>query len=111
MKTIKQWVLETYSNDHDNNEIKDIAEHGCASGCAIGLIYYYETVKFHDEFEQQIWDMLYEDAQDQCITTIELIAQFNGQNNVCSMDSFKNLLAWYAVERVCHEIINEQEDN
>lgn len=91
----------------DREVIEQVVEHGCVSGCAPGLIYYSETVDFHDGNEEEIWDMLHEDAEEQGMTIVELIASFNGQKNVGSMDQFKNMLSWYAVERVCGEIINE----
>lgn len=99
-QTIKEWVLANY----DNHMINEIADHGCSGGSAAGLIYYCETVKFHDEFEAEIWDMLDQDADDQGITVMELIASFNGQKNVGSMDQLKNLLVWYAIEITCGDI-------
>jgi hypothetical protein len=85
----------------EREAIKNVVEHGCVSGCAPGLVYYSETVAFHDEHESEIWDMLHEDAEEQGISIVKLIASFNGGENVGSMDQFKNLLSWYAVERVC----------
>jgi len=102
---IKQYLLDNY----EMTEIKDIAEHGCSGGIG-GFIYYHETNKFHDDHEDEIWDMLHDDAQDQGCTTIELIAQFNGQKDVGSINQFKNLLCWYAVEREANTIINETEE-
>lgn len=104
MKTIKEWVLESY----ERQEIEDITKHGCCGGIG-GLIYYTETVAFHDEFEEQIWDRLHYDAEEQDLTIMELIASFNAQKDVGSMTQLKNLLTWYAVESVCNEIINETE--
>lgn len=107
MKTIKQYILENY----DMTEISQIAEEGCVSGCASTLIYYTDTCAFHDEYENEIWDMLEDERQNQGYDSImELIANFNGTKNVGSMDQFKNLLCWYSVESVCQQIINELED-
>jgi hypothetical protein len=106
MRTIKEYILENY----DEEEMKDICKHGCVSGCASGLIYYHETVKFHDEYEKEIWDMLFDDAQDQDMTILELIASFNGKKDVYDIEQFKNLLCWYAIEKVCFGIVNEREE-
>lgn len=106
MKTIKQYVLDNFSMD----EIKDITEHGMVSGFG-ALIYYKDTCAFHDEYEDEIWDMLEEDRINYGHSTIlELIADFHGSKNVGSMDQFKNLLCWYSVESVCQQIIDEQEE-
>lgn len=104
-QTIKEWVLENYEYE----TIVDITKHGMVSGFG-QLVYYSDTVKFHDEFEGEIWDMLYEDAGSMDMTIMELMASFNGQKNVGSTDQFKNMLCWYSVERVCNEILNEKED-
>ena len=103
---IKEWVIENYERE----SIEDIVKHGCISGCASGLVTYDETIKFHDEHEEEIWGMLYEDAEGQGLTIMGLIGQFNGQKDVGSMSQFKNLLAWYAVERVCFDIVNEEDE-
>ena len=58
---IKQWL---HKGEKDQVFlIKDIATHGC-SGAVTGIIYYYETTKFHVEHEKEIWDLLYQYAQD-----------------------------------------------
>lgn len=92
---IREWLRANY----DSEQIAEIAKHGCISGVS-GLTYYTETVAFHDEHEEEIWDLLEEDRESQGYKTIlELIATFGGARDVGSMDQFKNLLCWYAVER------------
>lgn len=104
---IKEYILENYTLE----VIKDIAEMGCSTGACNDLIYYSDTEKFHDEHEQEIWDLLYEDSESQGCTIMELIVSFNGQKNVGTMQQFKNLLSWYAAETICNQIINENEEN
>lgn len=91
----------------DRAVIEQVVEHGCIMGCVPGLIYYVDTEAFHDKHECEIWDMLYEDALAADLTPMQLIASFNGQRDVGSMQQLKNLLTCYAVERICGEIINE----
>lgn len=107
MTTIKQYILDNY----EPNEIKDITTNGCIAGVA-GLTYYHETVAFHDKHEEEIWDMLYHDAEnitEYPVSIMEFIAGLNGHRNVGSLEQLKNLLTWYAVESKCHEIVNENE--
>ena len=54
--------------------VSDIATHGC-SGAVAGIIYYYETTKFHADHEQEIWDLLYEYAQQEGLELIDKVAQ------------------------------------
>jgi hypothetical protein len=102
--TIKEWLLENFEMD----EIKDIRTHGCIGGVA-GLTYYTETVEFHDEHEEEIWDLLFEHAENQGKTTLELIAELKNQEQVVSMTKLKNLLCWLSVEVKASEIIDELE--
>ena len=106
---IKEWVREQY----DNDELRNIADHGCVSGCASGLIYYNETTAFYDKFTDEIWDMLYQQMNDMGETQniMQFIAQFNGADNVGSDHQFKNLLCWYAVEEIAHELLGEIESD
>ena len=53
-------VLTTYTNE----ELREIAKHGCASGVAHSHLYYSQTCEFYDEFEDQILTFL-EDVSDQ----------------------------------------------
>ena len=48
--TAVQSILKSY----DLEELRDIAEYGCASGCASEHIYYSETSEFYDKYEREI---------------------------------------------------------
>lgn len=80
----------------------DIASHGCSGGFPY-ITYYSDTVALHDKFEAEIWDMLGDDAGDMGMNVPELIASFNGSKDVLTMVAFKNLLVWYACEKLAHE--------
>lgn len=104
MQTIREWVL----NQYEPVEIKDIVNHGINGGFS-GMTYYTETVAFHDAHEQEIWERLSIDADSEGCTPLALLSRFNGQKEVASLDTLKNMLSWYAVERVCQEIINSED--
>ena len=104
MPTIKEWVL----NQYEPETINDIVTNGINGGFS-GMTYYNETVSFHDEYEKEIWEMLNEDAESEGCTIIEFLSHFNCQKEVSSIDQLKNLLAWYAVEKVCQEIVNSDQ--
>lgn len=107
-KTIKEWVLEEVKDE--TLHLEDVVQHGCVSGCVGSLIYYSDTVKFYDQFEDEIWDMLHEDTENFGNDNIlQTIGQFNGAKNVGSLNQFKNLLAWYAVEETCRKLLDEKE--
>ena len=83
--------------------IKDIATHGCIGGVN-GLIYYWETTKFHADHEKEIWDLLYEYAQDAGEKLMDYIAAIPIMENVGSHAQFLNALVWWAVEVRAQEL-------
>ena len=111
---IKDWLLK--EEKEEVFLISDISKHGCSGGFG-GLIYYKETVRFHDEHEQEIWDLLKEYADQEGIqkgsiwwprmTLMDKLAQVS--NDAGSLTQLKNQLVWWAVEVRAHEICNERE--
>ena len=53
MNNITKWVKEQY----ETYELEEIVKYGCVSGCASGMLYYFETVEFYDKFTNEIWDI------------------------------------------------------
>ena len=105
--SIKKWLLET----QESSTIEDTAEHGCAGGTVSELIYYADTEAFYEKYKEEIWDRLSNMADDMGEPSIlHLIVTFNGSKEVGSDLQFRNLLAWWACEDVCREVIAEKED-
>tara|TARA_R100001132_G_scaffold18659_1_gene16444 strand:+ start:112 stop:447 length:336 start_codon:yes stop_codon:yes gene_type:complete len=101
---IKDWILN--QEQQDIFIIKDISKHGCSGGFG-GLIYYNETVRFHDEHEEEIWDLLNEYAEEEGLKLVDKLAQVS--KDAGSLTQLKNQLVWWAVEVRAHEICNERE--
>ena len=103
---IKQWLCK--GEKDEVFLIKDIATHGCLGGVN-GIIYYYETTKFHGEHEKEIWDLLYQYAQDSGEKLMDYIAAIPIMKDVGSHAQFVNALVWWAVEVRAQEMLVEQE--
>jgi hypothetical protein len=84
----------------DADEIKDVANYGCAGGVN-GFIYYSETSKFFDEYEDEILDYLMDMAG---ITYQDLVP------NADSIQSLKCSAVWFAVEDYCQMALNVLEN-
>ena len=106
---IKEWLRK--EEKEEVFLIKDISKHGCSGGVS-GIIYYNETVRFHDEHEKEIWDLLYEYAEEEGLKLIDKIAQIFKQvdTDAGSLTQLKNQLVWWAVEVRAHEICSEREN-
>ncbi len=99
-------TLEGWFIDNLKDQSEDIANCGCSGGFS-GVIYYSETVAKYDKYQEEIWNALYEDAEDQGINILELIATFNGAKDVGSNDQFKNLMVWYYIEKLAVNEVNQ----
>lgn len=103
-KTFRQWFIANLSDS-----AKDIANNGADCGF-FGLTYTADTVKLFDRFDHEIWDMAYEDTESMGSANVaEFIAGFGRSDMLENVDSFKNLMVWYAAERIARELTDEQE--
>ncbi len=89
-------AVEKHSGLSDE-ELEEVAEHGASTGWP-GFTYYTDTCKFYDEHDDLIWEALAEDAENMGVSPIEMISGFTEARGIENYDTFKNLLAWYALE-------------
>ena len=68
---IRDWLLAGEAQEYFT--IKDIAEHGCEGGVS-GLIYYKETSRFHDDNEEEIWEIISRFADDSGQTLMQYLS-------------------------------------
>ena len=105
--SIKEWVI----NNLEEGQIADVILEGCQSGIVSELIYYADSEAFYEKFKEEIWQRLSNMADDMGEPSIlHLIVTFNGSKEVGSELQLRNLLAWWACEDVCREVIAEKED-
>ena len=106
--SIKEWIL----NNLEEGQIADVILEGCQSGIVSELIYYSDSCAFYEKYKEEIWDRLSDMADDMGEPSIlHLIVTFNGSKEVGSETQLHNLLAWWACEDVCREIIADKEDD
>ena len=115
-----KWVIDdvmdsdisSYDGDSMDEKLKsrleEIVEHGCQSGTVGSLIYYTDTVKFFDNFNDEIYDMVEdifgaESVLEMLQRHCELI------DIVMGADIVKNYLAWMAYEVTCSNILDNIE--
>lgn len=104
MNTFKEWMLSNFSRD----ELADMCRHGANVGWH-GLIYYSETTKLYQQYKDEIWEMLYEDAESFGMSPIELINNFQTAKSVTNADQFENLLIWYGAEKIAYDTVENNE--
>lgn len=104
MGKIKEWLV--LGEKEERFLIDDIANHGCEGGVG-GLIYYYETTAFHDEHEDEIWDIVYRLAEDSGQTIMQYLAIV--AKDAGSIQQLKCSLVWLAVEVAAQDLVEERQ--
>ena len=89
--------------------MEDVAEHGASSGFP-GFTHYVDTTAFYDEYHGFIWAILGDECDDSGYESpLAIIADFTGVRTAWSDLTFKNLLAWYALEYVARVSVEDRE--
>ena len=84
------------------NEAKEIINHGCQSGVCSKYIYYADTIRFFDNYEEEITDYIITSFGTEFLSNIFTV-------NNCCIDMYKNDVTWAYVELISDEIVNRVE--
>ena len=83
---------------------RDIAAHGADAGYG-GITYTRDTVELFDQYGDEIWNMAVEDAEAMGHKNVaEMVAGFARADMLDSLAQFKNLMVWYACEKLAQEM-------
>ena len=91
--------FDVIKNDYTIDELNDIVEHGCASGCANNHIYYSDTVSFYDQYSDEISDYIRDAIGSEFLTE-------TFDNNEGSLTGYKNDIVWTFIELYAMELID-----
>tara|TARA_B000000609_G_C24100650_1_gene308217 strand:- start:149 stop:571 length:423 start_codon:yes stop_codon:yes gene_type:complete len=96
-------AFDTIKDQYDIDTLREIFEHGCSSGVATNHIYYYQTTKFFDQYEDEIVDYLSDNFGDEF-----LVNMFKESN--ADLTSYKNDMCWAYIECIAGQIVEEYEN-
>jgi len=94
-----QSPFEVIKNVYTIDELNDIVEHGCVSGCAHQHIYYSDTVSFYDQYSDEISDYVRDVTDPSFLTSIF-------DNNEGYLTGYKNDIVWTFIELYAMELID-----
>ena len=94
-----QEIKESYSLE----ELKEIADHGCQSGLCSQHIYYGDTIKFFETYEDEIVDRITD------VYGIDTLVSIFRQAEA-SLTHYKNDLCWMFIEMVAMEAVDEYDE-
>ena len=107
-KVIDHYIDESIdyeSSDDLLRSMEELQQHGCISGMIGELIYYDETIKFFDEYKEEINEMLSDVMEGTGCSIEELFGDKFDKNDPLILDySNKNLLAWFGFEETVNKI-------
>ena len=86
------YAVKSILNTYDSDELRDIANHGCQSGCAREHIYYSDTTEFFNTFEADIQEYLADNFGEDFM--------FHLVTDCHDMNDMKNKLVWTFIELV-----------
>jgi hypothetical protein len=89
----KTWMIDNYSQ----NELADIANHGCSGGVA-GMIYYKETEAIYTKYAYELGEILAE-YKDNVGNFPDYVT-----NELGCFSRFTNAVVWFCAEIVAQEI-------
>ncbi|OGI04897.1 MAG: hypothetical protein A2X42_05720 [Candidatus Margulisbacteria bacterium GWF2_38_17] len=106
-ESVTAWLIKYICADRyyePASKLKDIAFHGCITGCVSELIYTQDCRSFYNKFEQNIWDIISEFRESTGQKLGEFLDSFN--NIIEDEDTLKVYLCWFAVEQVAYQILS-----
>ena len=95
-------AFDSIKESYDLDTLREIVEHGCQSGVANHHIYYYQTVSFYDDNEEEIVEYVSDN-----LGTEYLVELFS--NNDANLRCYKNDVVWSFVELVASLLIDQFE--
>ena len=98
-QSIDEKAFDVIKNAYTIDELNDIVEHGCASGCAHQHIYYTDTVSFYDEYSDTIDDYIRNVIGSEFLTE-------TFDNNEGMLTGYKNDIVWTFIELYAMELID-----
>ena len=94
-----QSPFDVIKNQYTIDELNDIVEHGCASGCAHQHIYHAENVLFFNQHEDEIVEYITDAIGSEFLTE-------TFDNNEGYLRGYKNDIVWTFIELYAMELID-----
>ena len=90
--------------DYDQQQLQEIADHGCISGVCSKHIYYADTIAFFDKYEGEILDLIHVRYG-----VDELVSIF--KRSEADFDMYKNDCTWLFIENVATDVVIDNEES
>ena len=88
---------------YELEELQEIVNHGCQSGVCSQHIYYGDTIKFFDTYEEEVTDYIITCCGSEILANIFL-------DSNCSLDMYKNNVTWAYIELIASQVIDTENE-
>ena len=88
--------------DYDQEQLQEIANHGCKSGVCNEHIYYADTIAFFDKYEGEILDLIH------IRYGVDTLVDIFKRSDAC-YDAYRNDVTWTFIELVAMDVVTEME--
>ena len=89
--------------DYDQEQLQEIADHGCTSGVCHKHIYYVDTISFFDKYEGEILDLIH------IRYGVDTLVDIFKEHDAC-YDAYRNDCCWLFIENVATDYVIEMEN-
>ena len=99
-------------SEYDLDTLRDIARYGADAGYHL-ITYNKDIVELHDKFENAIWDLVEELAENESTTVLGLMDRISSRKtglHITRMTTLYCQLVWSAVEYAAYKILLEEND-
>ncbi|MDY4592375.1 MAG: hypothetical protein SO434_03125 [Eubacteriales bacterium] len=106
-KCVLQYIADEWGNyDDKKNIFTDVLNYGCQSGMVDFLIYYTDTVRFYNQYKDEIDGLLYELMYETGLyAPSDLFGdKWNKEDPLATDEYNQNLLAWFGFEETLRKI-------
>ena len=90
--------------DYDQEQLQEIADHGCKSGVCNQHIYYADTIAFFDKYEGEILDLIHERYG------VDTLVEIFKRSDTC-YDMYRNECCWLFIENIAADVVIEMEES
>lgn len=106
-KRVLNYIVDEWRNyDDKKNIFTDVLNYGCQSGMVGFLIYYTDTVRFYNQYKEEIDGLLYELMYETGLyAPSDLFGDKWDKEDPLAAENFnQNLLAWFGFEETLRKI-------
>ena len=98
-----QSAIDNIKATYDYETCKEIVDHGCQSGVCSEHIYYGDTIKFFEKYENEVVQYISD------VLEPDTLGELHKDSNY-DQRTFKNNLVWTFIELVAMEVVDAKEE-